>query len=235
MAAGVFLKNIISENEKKNTVRAENQVKDDFRFTTEGSGKTKVLFIGNSITRHGPAPEIGWFGDYGMAASSREKDYVHVTASLLDEPLGSITIGIAQLADWERNYAEEGILSRLYQKAQAFRADIVIVRIGENMAPDAAPACRPYFEEMIRFFAHKAHTVVVTNSFWRNDARDKMLQELALGNGYIFCSISGLESDRRNMALDEYEHRGVAGHPSDLGMKAIAERIADAVVGKENF
>ena len=59
------MKNIISENEKKNTVRAENQVKDDFRFTTEGSGKTKVLFIGNSITRHGPAPEIGWFGDYG--------------------------------------------------------------------------------------------------------------------------------------------------------------------------
>lgn len=227
------MKNIISENEKKNTVRAESQVKDDFRFTTEGSGKTKVLFIGNSITRHGPAPEIGWFGDYGMAASSREKDYVHVTASLLDEPLGGITIGIAQLADWERNYTEENILSRLYQKAQAFRADIVIVRIGENMAPDAAPACRPYFEEMIRFFAYNAHTVVVTNSFWRNDARDKMLQELALGNGYIFCSISGLEKDRRNMALDKYEHRGVAGHPSDLGMKAIAEQIAKCISERE--
>jgi hypothetical protein len=170
-----------------------------------------------------------------MAASSKKTDYVHVTASLLDEPLGGITIGIAQLADWERNYAEEGILSRLYQKAQAFRADIVIVRIGENMAPDAAPACRPYFEEMIRFFAYNAHTVVVTNSFWRNDTRDEMLQSIAEDNGYIFRSISGLESDRRNMALDEYEHRGVAGHPSDLGMKAIAERIADAVVGKENF
>lgn len=227
------MKNIISENEKKNTVRAENQVKDDFRFTTEGTGKTKILFIGNSITRHGPAPEIGWFGDYGMAASSKEKDYVHVTASLLDEPLGGITICIAQLSDWERNYAEEDILPRLYQKAHTFNADIVIVRIGENMAPDAAPASRPYFEEMIRFFARKAHTVVVTNSFWRNDARDKMLQELAQDNGYVFCSLSGLENDLRNMALDEYEHRGVAGHPSDLGMKAIAERIAKCILERE--
>ena len=227
------MKNTISENEKKNTVRAENQVKDDFRFTTEGSGKTKILFIGNSITRHGPAPEIGWFGDYGMAASSKEKDYVHVTASLLDEPLGGITIGIAQLSDWERNYAEEDILPRLYQKAHTFNADIVIVRIGENMAPDAAPASRPYFEEMIRFFAHNAHTVVGTNSFWRNDARDKMLQELAQENGYVFCSLSGLENDRRNMALDEYEHRGVAGHPSDLGMKEIAKRITKCILERE--
>ncbi len=227
------MKNTISENEKKNTVRAENQVKNDFRFTTEGSGKTKILFIGNSITRHGPAPEIGWFGDYGMAASSKEKDYVHVTASLLDEPLGGITIGIAQLSDWERNYAEEDILPRLYQKAHTFNADIVIVRIGENMAPDAAPASRPYFEEMIRFCAHNAHTVVVTNSFWRNDARGKMLQELAQDNGYVFCSLSGLENDRRNMALDEYEHRGVAGHPSDLGMKEIAKRITKCILERE--
>lgn len=101
------------------------------------------------------------------------------------------------------------------------------------MAPEAAPGSKPYFEEMIRFFAHNARMVIVTDCFWRNDARDEMLKNIANDNGYIFCSISGLEDDRRNMALDEYEHRGVAGHPSDLGMKAIAERIAKCILEVE--
>ena len=30
------------------------------------------------------------------------------------------------------------------------------------------------------------------------------------------------------MALDKFEHRGVAGHPGDKGMQAIAERLLAA-------
>lgn len=36
----------------------------------------EMLFIGNSITLHGKASY--WPGEWGMAASTREKDYVHL-------------------------------------------------------------------------------------------------------------------------------------------------------------
>lgn len=34
------------------------------------------MFVGNSIKRHGVKKDIGWFNDFGMAASCKEKDNV---------------------------------------------------------------------------------------------------------------------------------------------------------------
>ena len=48
------------------------------------SNPKRVLFIGNSITRHEPAPDIGWYGSWGMAASVKN-DYAHVIISKFEE------------------------------------------------------------------------------------------------------------------------------------------------------
>ena len=80
----------ISKNAAANTVSAVHQLDPTkyVRITEKPGAKLKVLFVGNSITRHMPLPSIGWTGDWGMAASCEEKDYVHQTVRLLEEKLG---------------------------------------------------------------------------------------------------------------------------------------------------
>ena len=70
---------------QKNIVPAKNQVKKAYRTfgAPLSKGGTRVMYVGNSITRHGPKPSIGWTNDCGMAASSIDKDYVHVNAALI--------------------------------------------------------------------------------------------------------------------------------------------------------
>ena len=46
---------------EKNTVSAENQVSDNYlvKIVEKPNAKLKVMFIGNSITRHGRKDDIG--------------------------------------------------------------------------------------------------------------------------------------------------------------------------------
>ena len=48
--------------------------------TADAQAPLKVLYLGHSMTRHGPSQKIGWTNDWGMAASAREKDYAHLVA-----------------------------------------------------------------------------------------------------------------------------------------------------------
>ena len=53
------------------------------------------------------------------------------------------------------------------------------------------------------------------------------LYPLLMENGYTFCKISDLEQDEKTMAIGQFDHRGVSVHPSDYGMKCIADRILE--------
>ncbi len=226
---------IISENAKANTVSSRGQLEESrfVRIVRHENSAMRVLFVGNSITRHGPAPQIGWHGDWGMAASAEDKDYVHQVLAALNKRCGEVDYCIAQCAEWERHYwDDEAILNQYYTDACDFAADWVIVRIGSNMPHDKTSEidCKPHFDRMIRFFASNPKArVIVTDNFWRYDAVDQAIREITAERGYTFCRIGDLELDERCMALGQFEHGGVARHPSDFGMARIAERILEKI------
>ena len=88
---------------KKNSVSSKNQLKDSqyVRFLTPEASGVRVLFVGNSITLHGVSPSIGWHGEWGMAASEKAKDYVHLMMDKIDELLPHTRYAICQVAEWE--------------------------------------------------------------------------------------------------------------------------------------
>ena len=62
-----------------NTVSGAAQAKAPQLVYFEGNGKSGgLLCMGHSLTKHAPAPALGWFSDCGMAASKKENDYVHL-------------------------------------------------------------------------------------------------------------------------------------------------------------
>ena len=71
----------------------------------------KILFLGNSITLHGPAESIGWSGNWGMAASAAEKDYVHLLiAHVKKVAQGEPQVMVSNVADFERSGTESDSL-----------------------------------------------------------------------------------------------------------------------------
>ena len=222
-----------SINASDNNVSVQNQinVNEYVQIFFNGSSVKKVLFVGNSITRHAPKSEIGWYGDWGMAASCKEKDYVHVVVRALAEKYGSIDYCIAQASLWEMNYYDGAkILDKYYASARDFNADIAIIRIGENINRDKNKEidCKPYFAEMIRFFTKNPDArVIVTDNFWKIQVLDTIIKEITEENGYTYCHIGDLEDNKDTMAIDLFEHKGVSLHPGDYGMNCIAARILE--------
>ncbi len=196
----------------------------------------KILFLGNSITLHGPAPQIGWHGNWGMAASSAEKDYVHLLVCKIEEKAGGKpAILVQNLADFERQLKAYDLKQGL-QKAFAFQPDLVIVALGENAAAlstdKAKSEFRAAFADLLTQLVDHGHpTIFVRSSFWADPVKDEIMQQACQAAGGRFVDMSQLGRDESNAARSErhFEHAGVAAHPGDRGMQAIADALWQAI------
>ncbi|MBE6658265.1 MAG: SGNH/GDSL hydrolase family protein [Ruminococcaceae bacterium] len=188
----------------------------------------KLLILGNSITHHTPAPQIGWFGDWGMAASCADNDYVHRLCARLTENGIDVTLRERNVATFERGTA--GALDDYFAEDFAFSPDAVVLRICENTPAEHLPAfAKDYASVIARFRQNPDCRVYAVGPFWKNDTAEALLKSAALENGAVFVSLSPLHGQEQYMAHGQYEHAGVAAHPSDAGMQAIADMVFSAM------
>lgn len=205
-------------------------------LAAQESPQRKVLFLGNSITLHGPKADIDWTGNWGMAASAAEKDYVHlVTTALAARSAAAPEVMVKNIAEFERAYAGYDIAGKLKEQID-FKGDLIIVAIGENVPePKTAEEEAAFLKAVTALLqsvkGDRDATVLVRSSFWANPVKDNALAAACASVGGVFVDISALGKDESNYARSEreFKHAGVANHPGDKGMAAIADAIVKAL------
>lgn len=223
----------------KNTVDSKNQLKETelVKFDLGRGNGTKIMLVGNSITLHGVRKEIGWYNPWGMAASARENDYAHILMRDARQIDPDASFCICQVSDWELKYKQGTEMLYLYEQARGFGADVIVVRCIENCPKDSFNA-RLFKNELASLLNYldgeRKADIVITTGFWHHPG-DDALREYAKENCFPCVELGDLGEDDTMKAVGLFEHGGVANHPGDLGMRAIAQRIAQPlaeIIGK---
>jgi hypothetical protein len=214
-------------NINDNTVSSENQLPRDAWIFYMGSANAskRLLIIGNSITRHGPNTGIGWDADWGMAASDIDHDYVHLLQSRLTADGKDVLTMVRSASLWERNHAEENHLDD-YLKEHEFAADVILFRIGENVLKTAdMEVFAARLREFLTYINPKKAPIVFTSTVWDSQPRNAVIRELAEEWGMPFIDLTEIGRRDDLMAIGLFEHKGVAMHPGDAGMRYIADAV----------
>lgn len=213
---------------QKNTVPAKDQNASSFfpHINPLDHGEAlRVLYVGNSISKHSPKPSIGWHRDCGMAASDEAHDYVHLLQARIEEKHINASYAILQAANFERSFDHIDLFSEKdYDAASTFTPDVIVMFFGANV-PREYDEGKPFactFGEAyhrLRHFLdpHGNARVVHVQGFYIRDAIDEEKRAVAEQHGDPFVTLDEIRTSE--------ETHGEFNHPNDYGMRCIADRI----------
>jgi hypothetical protein len=185
-----------------------------------------ILIIGNSITKHSPAPQIGWYGNWGMAASDLDSDYVNILTRRFLEENPNTKVKCENIANFEATYWQYDLSS--LDSLKVFKPTLIIIRIGENVDRTTVDEheFKRYYTSLIQYFKkdNLDTKVVCVGSFWKIESVENAIKNSALETNSTYVKINSLD-DIKYMAWDEFIDLGVHIHPSNKGMSAIADSI----------
>lgn len=200
----------------------------------------KILFLGNSITNTDRKS-----GYWGMSASTRDKDYVHVLSRKIDAATGGSLVLTNSteaawspgdpLPDWDANVINiAAIFESNYntwenariQNQLDWNADIVVVQFGENLKNGTLPELEEALDTMLTGLKESSNPHIFVTSHiigGGNTAVDAIKQRLCAKDPThrVFVDLTDIWDDPDNI--------GDLSHPSDAGMAAIADTLFHAM------
>lgn len=214
---------------QENIIPAEGQNSENVYIYGEGS--FRVLFVGNSITKHRPRPEIGWNNDCGMAASKPENDYVHILMrKIREEYCSDASYAIATAADFERGFDSKSLADDIkmrYSLAKAYNPHIIIMFFGANVPKDYDSAENPSVKfgdayELFRNYLVGEHSSIFhSEGFYVRPKLDKEKKAVAKKYNDSFISLENIRN--------RDDTHGKYNHPGDIGMEEIATAFWRAI------
>ena len=197
----------------------------------------KIIFLGDSITRSTPDAKLKWPGDWGMAASAADKDYVHLFLAQLAAAHGAPAPAPEA---WVFREGGGKISDKLpfADKIGAFKADLALVQLGENDKDVTVEAFQQPYEKLlaaVRAGNPKARILCAgVWGIWPNgdQTKNKMIRAVCKKYGASFADLGAAYADPGNRVLSEnrFTDAAVNWHPGDGGMAAYAEAFWKAFI-----
>lgn len=197
------------------------------------------LAIGNSLTFH---PKCSfWWGDYGMAASSPEKDFMHQVGAKLSGPGVSVEETFLSLARWETEPQNRNRILKEMESMLDARWDVITVQAGDGVR--SLYGFERDLSRLLKYVQKKnpKTELVVVGNFWTDShifAQSEMIKKRVCAQAKIpYADLAGIANNpayQRGMGAIIYDASGiphqvqemsVARHPNDAGMAHIADQI----------
>ena len=217
-------------NEQLSLLQGRMDSAEDVEWLDDGYN---YLAIGNSITSH-PLAFYWWNEDIGMAATTEDKDYVHIVASTLPQPYKAMAYNFSV---WEAQSHDRAETLSLLDGYLSDKLNLVTIQLSEN-ASDLTTFEEDYVE-LIGYVKDNAPNaqIIVIDDFWDSGEKAKSKRAAAEKENVEFVSLEDIKGKAEYQAglgtvvYDKdgnehtIEHEGVAIHPGNKGMEYIAEAV----------
>jgi hypothetical protein len=175
----------------------------------------RVLYIGDSLTFHSPAPGI-WSYYSGMAASDTEHDFVHRTAAHFQKKIKRPVEVF-----YSHGGGKIGAMLTFVKDRLWLAPDLIILQGGENDPFDETFYAN--YRDLLEVFPRTPRIVL---SDWKNPTKRDFEKEEATKRHLQFIDLVTIQTEPDTAGnAGPFHHPGVAWHPNNIGMQRIAEEI----------